>query len=240
MSRKSPALSVYGGKLVVMYASKWYNSGVETDRIIVRRSARKTLSLSVNREGEAIVLAPLTARRDDIARFVQRHADWIARRRMELELARIDLADGSRICICGKDLVIATGARARISSEKIYLPAEGRERALTAFLKRITRERMLRFTREYAFRYGFSYRAIRVSSARGRWGSCSTNGVLSFSFRTALLTDGEARYIVVHELCHTRHMDHSRAFWHEVGAIIPDYASIRKGLRKRSAIMLFL
>ena len=237
MSRKSPALSVYGGKLVVMYASKWYNSGVETDRIIVRRSARKTLSLSVNREGEAIVLAPLTARRDDIVRFVQRHADWIARRRMELEQARIDLADGSRICICGKDLVIATGVRARISSEKIYLPAEGRERALTAFLKRITRERMLRFTREYAFRYGFSYRAIRVSSARGRWGSCNARGALAFSFRTAFLSEEQLRYVVVHELCHTKRLDHSALFWREVGAILPNYIKVRRSLRAASVVM---
>ena len=99
---------------------------------------------------------------------------------------------------------------------------------------------MAKLVEAYAVRYGFSYTALRISSARGRWGSCSAVGHLSFSFRIALLSEEEARYIAVHELCHTRHMDHSAAFWTEVRAILPDYVLIRKGLRKKSMIMQYL
>ena len=50
----------------------------------------------------------------------------------------------------------------------------------------------------------------------------------------------EARYVAAHELCHTRHMDHSPAFWDEVGKIVPEYPLIRKGMRAKGAVMKWL
>lgn len=91
-----------------------------------------------------------------------------------------------------------------------------------------------------ALRFGFVYAGVRITSARGRWGSCNAKGAIAYSFRTAFLSEKQARYIVVHELCHTRHLDHSAAFWSEVGAILPDYAQTRRSLRKASVVMNWL
>ena len=77
-------------------------------------------------------------------------------------------------------------------------------------------------------------------TARGRWGSCNANGAIAFSFRTAFLSEAQARYVAVHELCHTRHLDHSPAFWREVEEIIPDCAAIRASLRAASVVMTWL
>lgn len=203
-------------------------------------SRRRTLSLSVDGAGEIVVRAPAGMRMAEIERFIAAHADWIVRRRAAIASARIDLADGAEISIGGEVYQIAEGQRARLADGRLYLPARERERALIALLRRIARERMTAYVQEYAARFGFAFRAIRISSARGRWGSCNARGDLSFSFRTALLDEQKMRYIAVHELCHTRRMDHSPAFWAEVGAILPDYRQIRRALQKEGALMLFL
>ena len=203
-------------------------------------SRRRTLSLSVNGAGEIVVRAPAGTRRAEIERFIEAHTDWIERRRAVIEASHIDLTDGAKIGIGGEVYPIAEGRSAHLADGRLYLPAERREQALIALLRRIARERMTAYAREYAARFGFVFRAIRISSARGRWGSCSARGDLAFSFRTALLDEEKARYLVVHELCHTRHMDHSPAFWTEVGAILPNYRQTRRALQKEGAIMLFL
>ena len=72
----------------------------------------------------------------------------------------------------------------------------------------------------------------KVKYARTRWGSCSSRGNLLFNSRLAMLSPDVAEYIVVHELCHFRQMNHSPAFWMEVGAALPDYEALRRRLRQ--------
>lgn len=207
---------------------------------ILMRSARRSLVLTVDAEGRVVVRAPQKTPVADIERFILSHTAWIARRRAELARVRPDLTDGGTLCVFGIPRTIVRGNRARLAGDTLLLPSSAREEALIALLKRLSRERMGALLQEYAARYGFSYSSLRITSARGRWGSCSEKGNISFSFRTAFLSEEEARYLAVHELCHTRRMDHSLAFWKEVGAILPDFLRIRKGLRKKGAYMAFL
>lgn len=79
--------------------------------------------------------------------------------------------------------------------------------------------------------HGFTYKKIGVRAQKSRWGSCSKNGNLSFNYKIAILPPNIADYIIVHELCHLREMNHSRAFWALVACIIPDQAALRKQLR---------
>ncbi len=198
----------------------------------VVRSKRKTMSLSVTREGKAVVRAPLSATDEAVRAFVSRHAAWLERRLREYERGKISLADGETIEIAGRPLRITAGPHARICADAVILPAEGRERALEGLLRRLTRQRMKALLDAYCGRYGFSYASLTVTSARGRWGSCSSKRGIAFSFRTAFLPDRLAEYLAVHELCHTRRMDHSAGFWREVGRILPDYAARRAELKK--------
>ena len=81
-------------------------------------------------------------------------------------------------------------------------------------------------------RLGARPTTTKVKDARTRWGSCSSHGNLLFNSRLAMLSPEVAEYVVVHELCHFRQMNHSPAFWQEVGDALPGYESLRRRLRQ--------
>ncbi len=87
--------------------------------------------------------------------------------------------------------------------------------------------------KELAILHNFKYQKISIRNQRTRFGSCSRNGNLSFHYRIAFFTPEERDYVIIHELCHLRHFDHSPAFWAEVSMYSPDYECIRKSLLAR-------
>ena len=74
-----------------------------------------------------------------------------------------------------------------------------------------------------AAKYGFEYEKIRITSACTRWGSCSSRKTLSFSCRLMQYRRECIDYVIIHELCHLREMNHSKRFWKDVEAIMPEY-----------------
>jgi len=89
----------------------------------------------------------------------------------------------------------------------------------------------------YAKKYGFEVKKIRISSARTRWGSCSTRGTLSFTWRLILAPQDVVDYVVVHELCHLRELNHSKNYWALVEEIMPDYKVRRAWLKKHGGTL---
>ena len=196
----------------------------------VIRSDRKTLSVSV-KDGNVVVRAPRKISEAKIAEFVNKHRLWISRRVKEQSVLLPDFTDGTTVEVMGKVRTVQTG-KTRLTEDVLFLPQNDRERALIALLRELTRERMVFYTEKIAKNCGFRYEKITITSARTRWGSCNAKGTIAYTFRTAFLPDGLAVYLAVHELCHTRHMDHSRAFWEEVGKILPDWKDQRRALRR--------
>jgi len=105
-------------------------------------------------------------------------------------------------------------------SQKDYL--ENKEAALALALERIE---------HYSKFYGFSPQRVLVKNQKTRWGSCSHRGNLNFNYKILFLPQNLRDYIVVHELCHLKELNHSRKFWQLVAKAIPDYADTRKDLR---------
>ena len=79
---------------------------------------------------------------------------------------------------------------------------------------------------------------IRIGDQRSRWGSCSSRGTLSFSWRLVMAPSWVAEYVVVHELCHLRHMDHSPRFWRLLDGAFPHRRRAQRWLRLHGAELL--
>ena len=115
------------------------------------------------------------------------------------------------------------------SSPVIVLPNhKGRQYAL---LRRSAELFIERAILQFNVLYHFSYNTVRVRNVRRQWGSCSAKKNLSFSYKLILLPEELAHYIVVHELCHLKEMNHSHAFWHLVERAFPHYRRLEKELR---------
>ena len=102
--------------------------------------------------------------------------------------------------------------------------------------KRLVKQARILITQRvdyYAPIVGVSYNRIAIKDTKTRWGSCSKDGNLNFSFRLVLEPLEILDYVVVHELCHRIHMNHSKEFWAEVARIIPDYKERRKRLNRK-------
>lgn len=92
---------------------------------------------------------------------------------------------------------------------------------------KMVNERLLFFNGHY----GFKYKRVSVRDQKSRWGSCSHNGNLNFNYKIMFLDPVFQDYIIVHELCHIKELNHSTRFWSLVSETIPDYRDIRKKLR---------
>ncbi len=109
--------------------------------------------------------------------------------------------------------------------QKLFVPAV--KKALT----KQAREHLIPRLQELADQHGFSYSRIRFGTPRGRWGSCSSTGTISLNVNLLLLDDTLIDYVLIHELCHTRQMNHSIAFWSLVEKYLPEYRSLRSKLK---------
>ena len=99
---------------------------------------------------------------------------------------------------------------------------EYKEKAL-----KIVHERLFHFNTEY----NFTWKNVTIKNTKGRWGSCSKKGNLNFSYKLALMPRELMDYVVVHELCHLREMNHSEKFWNLVARTFPHYKVLRKELK---------
>ena len=111
------------------------------------------------------------------------------------------------------------------------------ERELKA-LREQARDLVTQRVQHYAPLVGVSYNQIAIRTQHTRWGSCSSKGNLNFNCLLALVPREVLDYVVVHELCHRKEMNHSDRFWNEVARIIPDYKSRKQWLKDHGASLI--
>ena len=215
---------------------------IQIDKLV--RSKRKTLSLIVETDGTLTVRAPLRMKEADIRRFIEVKRDWIKRKQAkarEEAVSSRQYMDGETFWYLGREIllrIVPSGKPALVLDGSFNLTKSAQPQAETIFsawykrqARKVLTERVEFYGRKYAFKVG----KIRISSARTRWGSCSSKETLSFTWRLVMAPLDVIDYVVVHELCHLKEMNHSKAFWARVEAILPDYRGRRKWLKVNGA-----
>ena len=170
-------------------------------KISIIRSNRKTLSIQL-KPGEIIARAPLRMKDKEIYGFIETKKLWI-----EKNLAKIEEREKT------------IGDAEPFTQEEI--------KALAEKAKTIISERV----QYYAPKIGVTYNRVTIRCQRTRWGSCSSKGNLNFNCMLALFSLEIIDSVVVHELCHRKHMNHSPQFYAEIEKVFPEYKRCNKWLK---------
>ncbi len=210
------------------------------------RKDRRTIAMRLDKDGNITVLAPLRLPTEEADRFVAAHARWISRKRAELA-ARAPLPailgkEGEHAPFFGEEYILCLWGKRSVSltGENIFLPECSPREALIRFYRRALKGAVQPLVARYAAEMGVQPQRVSVGSARTRWGACSGKDSLIFSWRLAMCAPFAVEYVVVHELCHILHKDHSPAFWREVGRYCPFYKRARAYLKEKSYFMEIL
>lgn len=205
------------------------------------RSNRKTIHMKLTADGEIIVRAPRRCPVGYIEEFVQSHRDWIERnrsvilrRKAERECFR--LSSGDEISVCGTSfrILIDSVCCPKLSGDCLVLPSGDIDMVRADLLSLISEYSLPRLRKRLDFWsvcMGVSYKSVKISNARRRWGSCSRDGVIRISVYLLLAPMDAIDYVLVHELAHRRVFDHSDSFWMLVASMIPDWKKRKKQLR---------
>ena len=216
---------------------------IKPDEII--RSNRKTLSVCIDCFGKIPVRAPWRYTDERIFAFLNEKESWILRQKAKMQGAGRDLPpenlNGYAFLLLGEEhRVLLTNEkfiRFEPTAKTIFLPEKNAKARLIEWLKENAKRIFSDLTARRAKEMQLSYQSVAVSSARGKWGSCSFDNKIRYSFRLLYAPRDVIDYVIVHELSHIKQKNHSSAFWKEVEKWKPDYKQKRKWLKEHGVLM---
>ena len=179
-------------------------------KVTIIKSRRKTIAIQVNSDLSVTVRAPYGVTEKYIEEFLNKNEAWISKQMNEIKV---------------KKKSVESGNVENVTLDKIKALAD---QALKIIPARV----------EYFARIiGVTYGNITIRNQKTRWGSCSSKGNLNFNCQLMLAPPEIIDYVVVHELCHRKEMNHSPAFYAVVASVMPEYKACEKWLRDNGATL---
>jgi len=217
--------------------------------LVTRKANRKRVAIFVDPHKRVEVRAPVNLPEAEIKKFVLRQAAWIRERRAEvarLAPASQDYRSGERILYRGEPVeieVVTDSGELGVALEgktlrvviDAGLPDDRRRGAVRTAIRQWLIDQALEMVKErlpvFAERLGVQPRKVTVKDLKSRWGSCSARGNISISFRIVMAPPPVVDYLIVHELCHMIHPNHSKDYWALVESILPEHREHRAWLK---------
>ncbi|MFY0692378.1 MAG: M48 family metallopeptidase [Paracoccaceae bacterium] len=203
----------------------------------LRRSARaRRLSLRIsNVDGRVSLTLPARARMSEAERFLDAQEAWL-RDHLAQRPDPVVVRPGLDLPVEGqmRRIVEASGRTVRLTDEQLLVPV-GTDKAgvrAGAFLKTLARDRLAEASTRYAAKLGRNFGRITLRDTRSRWGSCSSDGNLMYSWRLILAPPDVLDYVAAHEVAHLAEMNHSKRYWDGLEGLLPTYKAPRAWLRQ--------
>ena len=218
----------------------------------VVKTKRKTIGITVDRNGEVKVHAPFCVTEKQICKVVQKKADWIIKKVNEVikrnsnTLCR-QFVSGEKFLYLGKEytleIVEKDSGQVEVLMQEdtmaVYISQrmseESRKQAIKEALVKWYRQRFAEVVKDRIKKYSLQLKVapckVVIKDQKTRWGSCSKKGNIILNWRLIMAPLHVIDYVVVHELCHLKVMNHSKDFWNLVESILPNYHESRKWLK---------
>jgi len=219
---------------------------VHIDKII--RTKRKTFALQIAHDATLTVRAPFAASIDIIEKIVTKKADWIKRKQKESKekyqkAAPKEFVNGEGFLYLGeiyKLRIVDEQENSLIfNKEFVFRKREinNAEKVFIEWYKKTALDKISARVNHYAQKAGLQFNEIKINNARQRWGSCSARGNLNFAWRLIMAPLSVIDYVIIHELAHLKHKNHSSKFWTTVKVMMPGYEKERQWLKDNGHLL---
>jgi predicted metal-dependent hydrolase len=211
------------------------------------RSRRRTIAFEIRKDASLVVRAPLRISGSLISQLIEKRKGWIEEKQ---KLVREHLllhplrtfAEGEEFLYLGQKYRLCIHeSSAPITFENAFLVSDRHTGSMRNLLIKWYRDEAHRLiiprVAHFVALAGLSYNRASVSNARKRWGSCSSKGNLRFNWRLVMAPAEVLDYVVVHEVAHLAHLDHSRSFWQKVESLLPGYRHRRQWLKEHGPLL---
>jgi predicted metal-dependent hydrolase len=204
---------------------------------VIKRRGIKNIRLKINKDGIINISLPWYIPKIEAQKFLIKNTKWLEKNFTLLNKQKdkyfylgsnikiIEITDSKYLSIdyyLKEDIFyIKSNGAIKIDKQQIY----------HKWLKNEAEKFIVKETEKIAFEHGFKYNQIKIKDMKSRWGSCSTKKNLSFNLKLMYFKPKIIEYVIVHELCHLKEMNHSKNFWLLVENIIPNYKTCRKKIK---------
>ena len=214
--------------------------GVPPVDVILRRSSQaRRISLRVSSiDGRVTLTCPPGVREAEALNFAKEKAIWLRGHLMQRP-EEVVIGPDTELPICGemRRVVSGSGRAVRLIANEVHVPGNSLRVSarLQGFLKELARAHLAKASDRYAAALDRSYTRLTMRDTRSRWGSCSSTGGLSYSWRLILAPDSVLEYVAAHEVAHLAEMNHSKRFWNIVTQLYGDHGPPRHWLKEHGS-----
>lgn len=211
---------------------------------------QKHVRLRINSNGQITVSAPTGTSKAKIQGILRHKEGWLASKIRETSQALEQYNPVKRVYVDGMPYLVEfqfsdqVTYRLNVDHDRQYILVCGPEEnqpqltaVLERWLRREAKQRLASYTQEVSHEVGIPYKKLFLRNQKTRWGSSSTLGNISLNWRTVMIPRPVQRYLIIHELAHQQHMNHSARFWKKVIHYCPDYKQHELWLKQNRALM---
>ena len=214
--------------------------------LITRTKRKKTISILI-KDGNVEVKAPFNLNQNEIDAFILKKEKWIKNKillqKKIKQLPKKKFINGEVFKFLGKDLIlkinISDAKKTYIKNDYICLDLKNNtkinkekiKKELELFYRSFSEKILKEKTLIESKKMNLKVKGIKVRSYKNRWGSCSSNGDISYNWKLIMAPDKIINYVIIHELCHLIYFNHSKDYWREVRKKLPNYRESQEWLK---------
>ncbi|MBQ8451517.1 MAG: M48 family metallopeptidase [Clostridia bacterium] len=216
----------------------------------IERSNRKTLSLSILKDGKIVVKAPLKMKDSVVYDFVLSKQNWIEEKLEFIHENRKqfdDVVRYERFLLYGNRYTPIYSDVKKIETDdkfQLIIPRKTDKakvlKTIKSWYKKCAKEVLGKRLKFIENRIRIQSTGLRIGDSKGRWGSCNSRGAICFNFRVVMLPPDVIDYVIVHELCHIVEMNHSKKFWALVEKFLPSYQKLKNKIKDYGFLLSLL
>lgn len=211
------------------------------------RTNRNSIALTINEKGDLIVRAPYNMSIEKIYEFIKDKQHWIEKKQTFIKstlLEHKDITEYNSLFFLGKKYPISLVKgldKAVLTNNHLAMPyttnINVKKHNLKTFLCINIEKIILPKINNFAKKIGVSPKSIKIINSRAKWGMCDNDSNVYFNFKLAMLSNEMIDYVIVHELYHIKHLNHSKDFWSQVSSFMPNYKASVNMLKKSNFLI---